>query len=711
MESMIQGIHHTKGWEMSRKLSCRGYQLAFVAAAALWTLAFAAALQAAQPAVAAKRDRAAAAYRRAHELGLRLETRLGEPAGNYLRVVHAFELVYRIDPGYTKTPAALAAAAGVYREMGRQFASDRYYSKSIQEYQFLAAQYPGGGPAIDALYTAAEIYRHDVENPIAARDAYKKFLKIYPHSQRAASAHREIARINHQLALWPSNALPARGRPLQVPESTRLQPVLRDGRDESQGIDRNQSDGEANPANSPRGAMEEIKSIHDWVGPDYTRVVIELSGQVTFHALHLENPPRLVFDLAGSRLSPELASKDFPVENGFLQRVRVAQFQPTVARVVLDVPRIENYSVFSLPHPFRLVIDIHGAAKSVEARASAPSIGFMARRARSSTPAHEGPFSQPPFETAPESAVTSEGINRVAPNGSARSRLAGSSASHRIASPAQRNGSENLPASAAPPVPAAEGGSPTLTRALGLKIRRIVIDPGHGGHDTGTIGPSGLEEKNVVLDVALRLRKLIERRMGCQVIMTRSTDTFIPLEERTAIANESSADLFVSIHANASQDPSARGVEIYYLNFTSDPEALELAARENATSQESVYQLQSLVKKIALSEKIGESRQFARIMDARLVSHLDEYGDPQINRGVKKAPFVVLIGANMPSILAEISFLTNPRDERLLREGSFRQMIAVGLYNGIARYAESLGTIRMAQRTPLQPTRQRPPPF
>src|SRR5262249_22398657 len=145
-------------------------------------------------------------------------------------------------------------------------------------------------------------------------------------------------------------------------------------------------------------------------------------------------------------------------------------------------------------------------------------------------------------------------------------------------------------------------GSRTLTRALGLKISRIVIDPGHGGHDTRPIGPGGLCEKDLVLDVALPLQKLLTRRSGEHVALTRSDDTFIPLEERTAIANQKAADLFISIHANASRDQSARGIETYYLNFTSNPEALEVAARENATSQESMHQLQSLIKRIALSE-------------------------------------------------------------------------------------------------------------
>jgi N-acetylmuramoyl-L-alanine amidase len=257
---------------------------------------------------------------------------------------------------------------------------------------------------------------------------------------------------------------------------------------------------------------------------------------------------------------------------------------------------------------------------------------------------------------------------------------------------------EALPISTKPASPT-EDGSQTLTRALGLKVARIVIDPGHGGFDTGTIGSSGLEEKNLVLDIGLRLRKLIETRTNSEVFMTRSTDKFIPLEERTAIANEDGADLFISIHANASRDRHVRGIETYFLNFTSDPEALRLAARENATSQESVHQLQNLIKKIALNNKIEESQELARDIQTALYKRISRVSGGIHNRGVRKAPFVVLIGANMPCILTEISFLSNPHSERLLRTGSYREQIAKALFNGIEDYIANLGSVRMAQRT------------
>ncbi len=243
------------------------------------------------------------------------------------------------------------------------------------------------------------------------------------------------------------------------------------------------------------------------------------------------------------------------------------------------------------------------------------------------------------------------------------------------------------PAAAAPPT---ADGETSLMRALGLKIGRIVIDAGHGGHDSGTLGVDGIEEKDVVLDVALRLGRLLHDRLGADVVYTRADDTFVPLETRTAIANKAQADLFISVHANSSSDVSVKGVEVYYLNFASDPEAMTVASRENAVSTESVHELSDLVKKIALKDKIDESKELAADVDASLYAGLRK-GNPELrNRGVKKAPFVVLIGANMPSILAEISFVTNPDTAEKLESAEYRERVAESLYKGIAVYAQGI---------------------
>jgi N-acetylmuramoyl-L-alanine amidase len=241
-------------------------------------------------------------------------------------------------------------------------------------------------------------------------------------------------------------------------------------------------------------------------------------------------------------------------------------------------------------------------------------------------------------------------------------------------------------------------GNNSLTRALGLKVERIVIDAGHGGHDQGTEGPKGLLEKDLVLDVAMRLGKLIEDRMGAEVIYTRTDDTFVPLEQRTALANEKKADLFLSIHANSSPYPRIAGIETFYLNFTDSKEALDVASRENASSQKSIFELQDIIQKITLHDKAEESKEFASRVQAALYAFSARDLPGEKNRGVKKAPFVVLIGASMPSVLAEIGFLSNPREEALLKKPDYRQKLAEALYRGVTRYSDGLSHFQVAQK-------------
>lgn len=237
-----------------------------------------------------------------------------------------------------------------------------------------------------------------------------------------------------------------------------------------------------------------------------------------------------------------------------------------------------------------------------------------------------------------------------------------------------------------------------MIRVLGLKVGRIVLDPGHGGHDTGTIGPEGLREKDLVLDVAKRLGAIIEERLNSEVIYTRSDDVFVPLERRTEIANEAKADLFLSIHANSSTLRSAAGVETYYLNFTTSRAALEVAARENAGSQKTIYELQDLLEKIALKDKVEESREFATRVQSALFA-VSAKGDSRAkDRGIKRAPFVVLIGAQMPSVLSEIGFISNARDEGIMKRAEYRERLAEALYKGLASYANTLSHFQVAQR-------------
>jgi N-acetylmuramoyl-L-alanine amidase len=473
--------------------------------------------------------------------------------------------------------------------------------------------------------------------------------------------------------------------------------------------------------------------------PDVTRIVLDVKDINDYSAFPVPNPFRLIIDVHGTSAEtannePEQAKLYSPpaTEPGRIAQARLEKKAPAVKGAPADTAKQEvepaRQVEMKAPPKAGNAIEFDDQQAVMErARGGAKNLTEeAAKQNTNAAPAPEAPQPSKPNtgaaskNQAPKTAKAEEEIasstrteesakpkaEATHGGGDGVSKKTGvASAAHTTSvakSPVEaastETGHEGLPFSTKPASPTING-SQTLTRALGLKVARIVIDPGHGGFDTGTIGPSGLREKDLVLDIGLRLRKLIEAQTNSEVFMTRSTDKFIPLEERTAIANEDGADLFISIHANASRDHSVRGIETYFLNFTSDPEALRLAARENATSQESVHQLQNLIQKIALNNKIEESQELARDIQAGLYKHMSRISSGIHNRGVRKAPFVVLIGANMPSILTEISFLSNTHSERLLKSPSYREQVAKALFNGIEKYISNLGSVRVAQST------------
>ena len=228
-----------------------------------------------------------------------------------------------------------------------------------------------------------------------------------------------------------------------------------------------------------------------------------------------------------------------------------------------------------------------------------------------------------------------------------------------------------------------------LFRSLGLGVSRVVIDPGHGGRDPGAQG-KGLNEADLVLDVALRLEKLLRVEPGLDVTLTRRTDVYVPLEERTAIATSQNADLFLSIHANASRNEAARGIETYFLSFASSPDAEQVAARENSASGREMHHLPDIIKAITLNNKLDESKDLAGMVQESLTIGLRKSNKDLRNLGVKKAPFVVLIGAAMPSVLTEISFVTNKQELQLLKTAAYKQKIADALCAAVLRYRRSL---------------------
>lgn len=694
---------------------------------------------------------------------------------DYNRVMDGFRAIYHENPRDLHAAEAVNAVAELLAELGgghRGVHSTRSLEGAIGQYEFLRSQYPGSSLRVAALLSEAQIEANNLGQPDAAREKYSAFLKQYPRSSLAEEARAGLAALDIPLRpAAPANTKHAATGARQSPYpdvNTAPRPTASTLPAIAPTSSRASADRSSNPAasetraavssppetrpvaeplagagaNSPSleskphrsGPLSLVTGIRHWSTPNYTRVAIDLGDEVQYEAARVPSPDRIYFDLHGTKLARDLVGKSFAVtDDGFLKKIRTAQFSNDMTRVVLDVNDVTEYSAFLLPNPYRLIIDIHGGTKpsaqastSVDSPAKPAAAVPNTRAINAGSSADVARLSDQPGKVEATSVPTSQPIAAVVPG---RSRAAAAQQQQPSATvtedqataiiptplpsttvPTRRSrkskttspdgrvvGDPGTPARAA--IPTADGET-SLVRALGLKISRIVIDAGHGGHDSGTIGVDGIEEKEVVLDVALRLGRLLTQRLGAEVIYTRSDDTFVPLETRTAIANKAEADLFLSVHANSSPEPSARGVETYYLNFTSQPDAIEVAARENAVSGQSIHQLSDLVKKITLKDKIAESREFASDVETSLYSGLQRGNDGLKSRGVKKAPFIVLIGANMPSILAEISFVTNPRDAAQMRQPEYRERIAQSLYRGIARYAEGLSSASSAaQRT------------
>jgi N-acetylmuramoyl-L-alanine amidase len=628
----------------------------------------------------------------------------------YETVIASYRQVVFEAPTSSKAEGSAFAVAELTAEMGRHFKDDMVLYAAVRHYKFLRREYPGSKHRIEALLAIGEIYKNDLGDDADARVAFGELIRRYPHSELVKEAKAELAAgVPQQVGNKDADHVSAHTQAADSPATTAETDAAGD---EQSSTSRNVTARSAVvSANSDKPVR--VKDVQYWSTPEYTRIAIELEQDVQFESQRLNSPERIFFDLKNAKLASHLMGQSFDVEDGLVKKVRVAQYKPGRARVVVETENHVSYNASLVLNPPRLVIDVHGdeahpptaavnvnvsdKGKSGDTDDTASEVAV--KKDSDQSPSRVG-AAQAPKKVVVEADndddstadVADANVTKVSTKATkivAAAPIISSTRNRRLHAASGKTLREAQPTS---------DGDRSLIRALGLKIGKIVVDPGHGGHDTGTIGPNGLLEKDLVLDVSKRLAKLLESRLGAEVVFTRRDDTFIPLETRTSIANQEQADLFVSVHANSSHDPDARGVETYYLNFTSSPEALEVAARENAASDKSIHELQDLVKTIALKEKIEESREFASDVQQSLHTGLATKNSSMRDRGVKKAPFVVLIGANMPSILAEISFLSNPGDEKRLKSPDYRQRIAESLYRGISRYVNGLGGVKVASR-------------
>jgi N-acetylmuramoyl-L-alanine amidase len=377
----------------------------------------------------------------------------------------------------------------------------------------------------------------------------------------------------------------------------------------------------------PPAVLSEIKH---WSNPDYTRISLELDRDVTWESHELgkgaPGKPGRVY-IDLKRTRLGKNVKDITIGDGLLRGARIGQYKAEVVRVVLDTEHIKDYKIFPLSDPARLIIDVRGDRPAEISRLE-PSVSAMPER-----------VVVPKLEEQP---VVAE--KKVKP----------------------------------------------AKKPIISKIRRIVVDPGHGGHDPGATGPNGIQEKDVVLAIGLKLRDLLKEELGVDVVMTRSTDVFIPLEERTAIANKVGADLFVSVHANAANNRTAAGIETYYLNLAKTDKVAQLAAKENGTSLEKVSVLQAILFDLMANYKLNDSAHLADEVQKSLLKKIRTRHNDVKNLGVKQGPFYVLVGASMPSILVETAFLSNATEESRLKDPAYQEMTATGILEGVRSYITSL---------------------
>jgi N-acetylmuramoyl-L-alanine amidase len=536
----------------------------------------------------------------------------------WMRVITRFRKVYlSYHDDMEVAPKALFMMARCYKDLYGYSKSGRELSEAIERYEVLVEKFPDSRLADDSLLFLGRLYRM-TGRPDKAQQALERIIERYAGGDQLKEAERELK----AMGVRP-NRQASKGESTPMPVTVRAPEKEMGSAGYSPGV------GPSIPAGA---TSAEVLNVRHWSDSDYTRVVIDTSGPVSFNEGSLPSdtakglPPRFYLDLSpavrGKGLQDQIGIRD-----GLLKDVRVAQFNRKTVRVVFDLGTTQKIKAFYLEEPFRVVVDAFGQDYAKGTTCPIPPIQKRTGQA----------------------------------GGRADSGL-------------------------------------SIAQQLGLCVRRVVVDAGHGGKDPGAIGPTGLKEKEVVLRIAKKVAQRLEKELGCEVILTREDDRFLPLEQRAAIANAKKADLFVSIHTNAAPSRRLRGVETYFLNFAVDEDAMRVAATENAMSTKRIADLQKILSDIMKNTKVNESSRLAWQIQNGIVDRLGAKYSHIKTLGVKQAPFFVLIGARMPSILAEVSFISNREEEKRLRDGHYLDQIASGIIDGIRSYARETELAHLGNR-------------
>ncbi len=515
---------------------------------------------------------------------------------NWERLISNFDRFIAQRPRDTSIENAYFLRARTWDGLAQVSGGRSDAEEAIRLYLDLASRFPDSRFADDAFFHAGDIAQQRLHDQNRAVGLFRRVIHDTPSGDMVSEAHKKLAALS--VSVQPE------------PVTTK--------------VEQHQYD---EIAQAPL-----LHSIRYWSGPEYTRVVLDLSAPVVANPNFLRgNTPRLYFDLVYTDLSDQLP-EEIVINNGLVQRVRASRFDTQRSRVVIDLERELEYRITTLDSPHRLVVDIIGAPSR------APQVQIA--RPPSSSPIADDSIAD----------------------------ILGSSASKQPVMRIKQQSNDD-------------------------GIRLIVVDPGHGGRDPGAIGPNGTREKDVNLAMAKILSAALRQQLGVKVLLTREDDRYLELRERTEYANRVGADLFISLHANATTGSRAYGVETYFLNLSKTDEAAEVAARENGMTLQDISNLEAILFDLMANAKINESSRLAAEVQQSLVAGLSTRYSNIRDLGVKQGPFHVLLGATMPSALVESAFITNPREEKRLNSTDYQRHVANAIVQGIKNYAAAMGQV------------------
>ncbi|PIE72849.1 MAG: hypothetical protein CSA20_05995 [Deltaproteobacteria bacterium] len=548
-----------------------------------------------------------------------------------------FRTIYFSHPKSKLAAPCLYMLARLNRDMYNNFQQPEDLEQSIRYYKDIPRLFPGSSLADDAYYALSDIALGQQHSPHSSAAYLRQIVERYPNGDMRQRAEKKLKILSkeHNIALPEIMMTPSS-------QGTRLNYIL---------------------------------PLRYWSSEDYARIIIFASNPVNYRETRLPRangePDRLVVEFRNSYIEPK-NRKTVPIENGLLTQVYSGQYSEDSVRIILDMTTIASYRIFNLPDPFRIIIDVRGKTDSQD----------LAESKKGKLTA----IANPEIRLKDEQAIPLKIDNRKHKN--LLIKTTNSEQKSVVLTPARK---KILYRHIGNSKKSGQHDSLSLARQLGLGVRTIVIDPGHGGKDPGATG-HGIKEKDVVLKLAKQLAPILKKELDCEVILTREEDVYIPLEERTAIANTKGADLFLSLHVNAHPAENIRGMETYYLNLATNAEAMRVAAMENATSTHQMSDLQNILADILKNSKINESAKLAEnVQQAIVKTGENESKYTRIkNLGVKQAPFYVLIGAEMPAILIEAAFISNKDDAQNLREQDFLQKLAKQIATGVKAYTSEL---------------------